>query len=262
MLTSDQRASFATEGVVKLPAALEPDDAREICDAVWEYVATDQGIERHDPSTWTTVRLTGFNRLSRTGALDRVWNPTVHETLSDLLGDEPLHRERLRVLMTLPQSDQAWSVPSDAWHFDYTPAHNQSGLRAVQLFALLSDVGPQGGGTLILAGSHHLVSRYVSRTKHEPRPKLVRGDLGARHPWLAELWGGRGGDQDRAGRTNRFLGVPAVVDDVDLRVTEVTGTAGDVYIMNSDCFHAMAPNTLDVARVMCTSLVTRAVSRR
>lgn len=164
--------------------------------------------------------------------------------------------------MTFPQPDQTWDVPSSAWHFDFTPLLDRPGLRAVQVFALLSDVRPQGGGTLVLSGSQQLVSRYVNRTKQEPKPALVRGDLGARHPWLAELWGRRSDETQQSGsRTGRLLGVPAMVDGVELCVTEITGTAGDVYVMNSDCFHAIAPNARTAARVMCTSLVIRTPSR-
>lgn len=260
MLTVDQRASFADQGLVKLPAALDPDDARRMYDEVWTFLAAQQGISPDDPSTWTSARPAGFGRLSRTGTLDHLWSPTVRGALSDLLGDDQ-HRERPRVLMTFPQRDRHWDVPSSAWHFDFTPLQDRPGLRAVQVFALLSDVQPQGGGTVVLSGSHHLVSRYVERTKQEPKPRLVRGDLGARHPWLAELWGHRSTEPDPPGnRATRLLGVPTTVDGVELCVTEVTGTSGDVYVMNSDCFHAIAPNARSVARVMCTSLVTRTSS--
>jgi ectoine hydroxylase-related dioxygenase (phytanoyl-CoA dioxygenase family) len=164
--------------------------------------------------------------------------------------------------MTFPQPGR-WDVPSSGWHFDFTPLQDRPGVRAVQVFALLSDVQPRGGGTVVLTGSHHLVARYVGRTKQEPKPRLVRGDLGARHPWLAELWDRRRAEADRPGsRPAKFLGVPTTVGDVELCVTEVTGTPGDVYVMNSDCFHAIAPNARTVARVMSTSLVIRESSSR
>jgi hypothetical protein len=257
VLTADQRASFAADGLLKLPAALDPDDAGRMCDEVWAFLAATQGISPDDASTWTTARPAGFGRLSRTGTLDHLWSPTVRSALSDLLGDDQ-HRERPRVLMTFPHPDQHWDVPSTAWHFDYTPLQSRPGLRAVQVFALLSDVQPHGGGTMVLSGSHHLVSRYVARTQQEPKPRLVRTDLNARHPWLADLWGHHSAQHDRPGsRATRLLDVPTTVDGVELCVTEVTGTSGDIYLMNSDCFHAIAPNTRPVTRVMCTSLVLR-----
>ena len=159
--------------------------------------------------------------------------------------------------MTFPQPG-LWNVPSNAWHFDYTPLQNPPGLRAVQVFALLSDVQPQGGGTVVLSGSHHLVARYVDRTKQEPKPRLVRSDLSARHPWLAELWNHHHAEHDRPGsRASRLLNDPTTVDGVELCVNEITGTPGDVYLMNSDCFHAIAPNARTIPRIMCTSLVLR-----
>jgi hypothetical protein len=53
------------------------------------------------------------------------------------------------------------------------------------------------------------------------------------------------------------LNQPVVVDGVESCVTEVTGQAGDVFVMHSDCFHAVATNGLSVPRLMGTSLVTR-----
>jgi hypothetical protein len=258
MLTADQRSAFAADGLVQLPAALEPAAARQMCDKVWDFLAAHQDVERYDPATWTTARPTGFNRLSRTGVLDQLWTASVRDVLSELLGTDDQHHERPRVLMTFPQPDVTWEVPSAGWHFDYTPLQHGAGLRAVQVFALLSDVEPQGGGTLVLAGSHRLVSGFVARTGRQPAPRVVRDDLSARHPWLAALWGKRTGSA--AGIEDRSaprVDARTEIDGTGLRVTEMTGSTGDIYVMSSDCFHAAAPNTRAVPRVMCTSLVVR-----
>jgi ectoine hydroxylase-related dioxygenase (phytanoyl-CoA dioxygenase family) len=45
------------------------------------------------------------------------------------------------------------------------------------------------------------------------------------------------------------------IDDVDLRVVELTGRAGDVFVMHCDTFHAAAPNRQEEPRMMATTIV-------
>lgn len=46
-----------------------------------------------------------------------------------------------------------------------------------------------------------------------------------------------------------------IIDGVPLRVVELTGEPGDVILMHSDCFHAVAPNRLTEPRMMLTEMV-------
>ncbi|GBG06427.1 hypothetical protein PAT3040_00954 [Paenibacillus agaridevorans] len=56
-----------------------------------------------------------------------------------------------------------WTVPNVGWHWDgihfrhYVDAPDQ-GLVCLCLF---SDIGPQGGGTLVVEGSHHLCHPFL-----------------------------------------------------------------------------------------------------
>ena len=113
--------------------------------------------------------------------------------------------------------------PSGGWHFDYVPRHVEPGLRAIQVFVVLDEVLPQGGATLVLAGSHRLVGRYVGCTGREPRPRLVRAHLAAMDPWLGELWGEPGCTAATGADRDKRLFDGAVVDDVPLWVVEATG---------------------------------------
>ncbi len=229
-------------------------------EAVWNFLGGTHAIDSSDPSSWTTQRPTGFQPLTRSGALNGLWASTVCDVLDELLGgEEQQDRETVRVLMTFPQP-HAWTIPASGWHFDYTPLQPMVTLRAAQVFALLSDVGPRGGGTLVLTGSHRLVSRYVAQTGRSPKPRDVKRALGSAHPWLAELWGREASDRPED-RVTRFLDQPVVLDGVEVCVTEVTGRAGDVFVMHSDCFHAVASNASSVPRLMSTSLIARRPGR-
>src|SRR3954468_10795050 len=143
-------------GLLKLPDAIEASQVQKMNEAVWSLLKGAHAVDRDDRSTWPTQRPTGFQPLTRSGALDGFWAPAVCDVLAELLG--PAHhqtRETVRVLMTFPQPDP-WTVPASGWHFDYTPLQPMAGIRAAQVFALLGDVGPRGGGTLCWA------TRWVS----------------------------------------------------------------------------------------------------
>jgi hypothetical protein len=47
------------------------------------------------------------------------------------------------------------------------------------------------------------------------------------------------------------------IRDVELRVLELTGRAGDVFVMHCDTLHAAAPNCHDEPGLMATNLVLR-----
>lgn len=47
----------------------------------------------------------------------------------------------------------------------------------------------------------------------------------------------------------------SVVDGVPLRSVELTGEAGDVFLMHCDCFHTAAPDCSDRPRMMATEMV-------
>ena len=106
----------------------------------------------------------------------------------------------------------------------------------------------------MLTGTHRLVSHYIAETGRNPKPRDVKRALGSAHPWLAELWE-REPSESSEERVTRYLDQPVVLDGVELCMTEVTGQAGDVFIMHSDCFHAIATNARTVPRLMSTSLI-------
>ena len=73
------------------------------------------------------------------------------------------------------------------------------------MFTYLSSVGPRGGGTLVVRGSHRLVQRYVAAMTPAERQAgyaRLKRRLLASDPWLAEL---SGGDVDDPERTRRLL---------------------------------------------------------
>jgi len=247
LLTADQHDQFRATGLLRLGPAFPQAAAEAICGRLWEFLASQYAIQRGERSTWTVEQPARFQPVTHSGAFRAVAGGPLHAALDALLGPGQWVRPRWwgRPLVTFPQ-DGPWELPARAWHFDCVPV--SAGRRPVQFFAFLNQVRPRGGGTLVLAGSHRLVAPYLG-LGDEFRLGRVRTSL-ASHPWLRGLWKGDGGD-----RIQRYMNDGTVIDGVPLRVVELTGEPGDVILMHSDCFHAVAPNRLTEPRMMLTDMV-------
>ncbi|TDD29832.1 hypothetical protein E1218_03460 [Kribbella turkmenica] len=259
MLTAAERDEFDRTGLLRVAGAIPSADAEAMCDRIWAHVGAEHGIARSDPATWLVEeRLPGLRKVAGRREFERIGCPAVRAALDGLMGDWTQPSRWATLLVTFPRRERTgWDVPSTTWHNDFVP-FGTGRLRAVQMFVLLNDLGPRGGATLVLTGSHRLVRRYADRAADGPHPKRLRRELGAAHPWLRELWSETGpGD-----RVRRYLVDGTELDGVSLRVVELTGRAGDVYFMHCDTFHSAAPNCLDQPRMMATAMIRREPGQR
>ncbi|MEI8411759.1 MULTISPECIES: phytanoyl-CoA dioxygenase family protein [unclassified Kribbella] len=256
MLTDAQRDEFERTGLVRLAGAIPAADTVLMCDRIWEHVEAEHGMRRTEPATWLIEqRLMGLQQVARCDEFERIGTQAVRTSLDELLGEWQEPNRWGGLLVTFPLREKTeWDVPLSVWHNDFERFVERPGLRAVQLFVLLNDVRPRGGATLVLTGSHQLVATYADPAEDGPHPKRLRRELGGAHPWLRELWG-RDGNGDRI---QRYMVDGFEVDGVPLRVVELAGRAGDVFLMHCDTFHTAAPNCLDQPRMMATTMIRRA----
>jgi hypothetical protein len=257
MLSDDQLSAFGEAGILRLPGAVAPADAAAVADRIWAHLAGDLGIVRGRPETWTVAQPAGLRAITGEPEFEALGSTAVRAVLDDLLGAGRWQPPRRwgRPLITFPTPGRPWTVPTGgAWHNDFVPLRPGGGERAVQLFTILRDLPARGGGTLVLTGSHRLISRYIADSGDAPHPSRVRRALGA-HPWLRELW--EPPDTATAeGRIQRYLADGSRIGDADLRVVELTGQAGDTFVMHCDTLHAPATaNRHDEPRMMATAIV-------
>src|SRR5204862_93747 len=110
-----------------------------------------------------------------------------------------------------------------------------------------ADVGPCGGGTMLLPGSHRVVERYRAGFETPPGAggrnwqPFIR-----RNPPLDELL--RGAELPDRGRG--LVGKRLDVDGIPVDVVELTGAPGDVVITHLHVFHSASANTSDTPRQM------------
>ncbi len=214
---------------------------------LWEHLLERHAIHPDRPETWTVHMPAQFQKLTGAGAFDAMATDQLCAVIDDLLGagrwQRPAHWGR--PLVTFPRSGAAWDVPTSGWHLDSQGDLDE--LTMLVVFAHLAPVRPRGGGTLVVTGSQRLTTRAGPQAGNVPvRSAEVKAYLRTVHPWLRDLWN-TDGDSDRI---HRCLVEGAVIDDVQVRVEELTGEPGDVVIMHPRLLHVMAPNSLQDPRMM------------
>lgn len=248
MLSPVQQAEFDRCGLLRLPGALTGTDVGRMRDRVWSHLELTCGAQPERPETWPATTPAHFQTLTATGAFDPIATPALRAALDTVLGRqrwrEPEHWGR--PLVTFPQRGTPWRLPASGWHMD---SAGRPGDPLLVLFACLAAVRSRGGGTLVVTGSHQLTApgrRYAGLRSADVRARLTED-----HPWFRDLLT-RSEEPDR---TRRLLSSGARVDGVDLRIGELAGDAGDVFVMHPRLLHAVAPNALDGPRLMLLQFI-------
>jgi ectoine hydroxylase-related dioxygenase (phytanoyl-CoA dioxygenase family) len=151
---------------------------------------------------------------------------------------------RPQVLFSLPNAGR-WTLPA-GWHTD-CPRLASGQPPGVQLFSFLDPVEPRGGAPLVVTGSHRLLNDGRAL-----RVQAVNRELG-RTPFFRDLFLGRTPAPGQADPLPMGR-----VADVRLKVAELTGRPGDVWLIDLRVLHAAAPNASHRPRMMVTYRFLRA----
>ncbi|MFD2081747.1 Phytanoyl-CoA dioxygenase (PhyH) [Actinopolymorpha cephalotaxi] len=254
MLTDEQTARFESDGLLPLPQAVPATTALAMRDRLWAFLSIMHGRRHDDPTTWSAIEgRVGFKTLMRAGAFDGL-SEHLSEPVTDLLGTAwkpPAHWGH--PLVTFPNLQAQWAIPARNWHVDSTQ-WSTGPIPGVVAFTFLNEVRPRGGGTLVMAGSHHLTWELCRQAGGFMKTSTMKAVLAERHSWFADLWREPvTGEQ----QLRRYLDEGDVVEGTHLRVVELCGRPGDVVLMNQDMLHVAAPNTLDTPRMMLSDFITR-----
>ena len=242
ILSHDQLNTFAEDGLLTLHGGLPEDVRRRLADRVQSAMLS-AGLD--DPN----VPAVGFKHRRKrvTRALKPHLNAVYTEELDDcanqLLGGHAVGRHAALLLMTLPgQSPMGpvtqWSIPRQVWHTD-APRVSGPGVPGVIALGFLGPVLTGGGGTVFVAGSHRLLDARGRELRSKAFKRALR-----QKPYFNVLLG-----EDSVERA-RYLARAHRVDDVDVRVVELTGEPGDVVLADARLLHAPAPNAQSTPRVM------------
>jgi hypothetical protein len=163
------------------------------------------------------------------GEVDRLFLDELLKVMNSLAGAKlEAAQPHAQILLSFPHKAE-WSLSSLNWHLDLTPPKIDQ-VPGVQAFVLIDDIQPQGGATLALAGSHKL--HYVSRegNAHE----VLR-----RHSGFGSA-------------PDKYL-KPQVIEGKHIQIVEMSGRAGDVYLMDLRVLHSPSINAGRKIRMMATN---------
>ena len=254
MLTPNEHQTYTEWGLVKIKALIPPQVVEPIRELVMErlrrreFWGSEGWIAPTDADAQKQLNTT-IKEISRnTKSLRSILTDRVLDYARELVsGDEiELSSPIAQFLFTAPRSyvmnhdgqwDGEWEVPRSIWHLDM-PRSAAMGAPGPEMFTFVNKVEPKGGGTLVLAGSHHLLNdvEYLSSKNVKRRLK--------RHTYFRELTGK--GVDDRS----RFLEEVGNIDNVPVKVVELTGDPGDVYFVDLRLLHSLGANTSDQPRMM------------
>jgi Phytanoyl-CoA dioxygenase (PhyH) len=247
---------FEETGVVRLDGAFASAAAEQMANAIWAYAGRKAGIRPDDPASWPDGPLVlSWKGLKRNGAFDvLINNHAVRTALDALFGPSqwPQPKPGAQILLTLPRPG-AWVLPA-AWHMDCGFEQPSWPVHGVKLFAFFGEVGPKGGGTMLLPGTHRVVDEY--------RRSLPQGTgagmsnwhrLLRQHPFLAQLLNGH--QMPDGGRS--LVGQVSEVNGIPVEVRELTGKPGDVVIAHLHVYHAASPNVSTIPRQMLGKAIYR-----
>lgn len=241
-LTPDDIDHFIQYGFVKLGGAIDMSTGspgQQWVEASW----TRNGLDPDDPENWPAdkIHMPTRERMSVREMAPRAW-----AAMAQLAGGE----ERLKGEMSFGDGfianygwgrHEAWQAPrpeAPGWHKDgdwfiHFLDSPEQGLLTVVYW---SDVEPRGGGTFIAPDSVGVVARYLAA-----HPEGV-------HPWAFP-------------KDTHPTNQPHLIRRcVDFR--EVTGKAGDVFILHPFMLHASSYNHLPKARLMTNPCIRLAEPMR
>ncbi len=259
MLTPLQIDEFRRFGILRIPGAIPARDAEAMCDAVWTMLARRYHLRRDDPETWKAQRVMGTRDIPASMTCEEVASPAVRALLDELLGPDswepPEHWGSLLVSFpgAFPEArDGRWDVPHQSWHLDAPVVRELPDLYGLRLFTCLAKLPPHGGATLAVAGSARLAQGLAAaRGIARMRSADVRKGLIQRYQWMKDL----SSCDSSADRAERFMNTTTTLEDVEVRVVEMTGEPGDVILMHPLTLHAGSPNCADSPRIALSTTV-------
>ncbi len=203
-----------------------------------------------DGSLWQTQHLQGepINAGAKLGRklkgceeFDNLVQNEIPLVVAELLVQQPtfVGMKVPQPLFTLPNATE-WQVPHNVWHLD-VPRFPNCDIPGVQVFTFLETVKPEGGGTLVVAGSHRMLNNVEERmSSKDVKQKLKK------EPYFRELM------SKHTTNRNQFMRSALQCGDVKLQVVEMHGEPGDVYFVDLRTLHTPAPNATSVPRIMLT----------
>lgn len=234
-LSVTQKTTFQDRGILKISGLLS---SREVQIVREDIFAELERLKFKVKGKFSTGKMSGVPVFQQTSHLSQMIRPGANVAalfnanilqIANVLGGSKLKPTQAlpQLLLSLPHREN-WSLENLNWHLDLkVPAEDH--IPGVQVFILIDDLRPQGGGTLAIAGSHRL--HYLPTAKGNAH-EIIRQDF--YH------------DKLKSGRSFS-------VEGVEVSIQEMHGKAGDVYFMDLRVLHSPSINASKNMRIMTTN---------
>jgi len=239
--------NFRAHGWMRVRNVFSREEAAEMRSVAWRLLAG-VGIIESDPSTWIEERPGHLQQLKADAAYQAIGTPRLRAAIDAVLQGQAYEGPKnWGALFVAFPSMNSWNVPSAGWHADANYLSALSPPAGVRTHALLGDVAPRAGGTLIISGSHRLVHKHF--TDNPPAPGTPGAEcrkLLLRHPYIRDLHT----EGEAIKRAARFMERAEDHGGIPLQVVENTGKAGDVILLHPLVLHVATPNNGNTPRFL------------
>ena len=239
-----QRRAFNELGVIKVKGAFDAETASDLEQELWRRFEK-WGIERGVRESWEALDEATIRKVMkgtrRVRGLESIYNTRSDEIASALARETDFEKQKALLLLTFSGRhdyipDQA--VPNSIWHSD-TPNVPGEGLTGVIVLGFINHVRPRGGGTMVITGSHRLFETSNSAITSKMAKRKLK-----KYPYFRELLSSKSTDRER------FFTEPGYVNDIELKLVELTGEPGDAYFVNGSVLHTITRNYQPDPRMM------------
>ena len=160
MLNQQQRQEFLEQGFTRLPGGLPPELIKPMVNRIGQVLEEIHGIQLNDSESWVEGGVRGIGHVNKEDEFRPFGSPAIVSVIDELLGEGDWKQPASwgQVLVTFPAIGWDWDsifqrqikVTEINWHTDYAYDLSANELPGVQVFCLLADLKPGGGGTMVV----------------------------------------------------------------------------------------------------------------
>ncbi|WP_127531609.1 phytanoyl-CoA dioxygenase family protein [Paenibacillus kobensis] len=280
-LTDQQVEIFFDKGWIKIESAIPKELTEKAVELIWEELYKNWGLLQDDKSTWQNDFYLLKENYSE-GIFRECSTTRLIDSIHCLLGKDRLELDYNKLGIPFGWwpinlglgRDREWTVPAGGWHWDGMHFINRvdSKEQGLILIAYFTNVETKGGATLVAEGSHKLVTNFLSQYPEGLEYKDAIPLFNRSHPWIRELTNSQTdiSESDKKiivttdqilsendhtlsnDRVKRFMEEEYIDSNgINLRVVEVLGQAGDVFLCHPFLYHCGSPNHSGNPRIMC-----------
>lgn len=226
-MTPEQKLFFRENGYLFLRGAFTKKQVGPVKDHVlgelkrlriWSSGKTLSSSLKEMPAFQQVSKLSQLIKFQ--GLQERIITQELRSAMHSLAENKLVSAQDAQLLISLPNQGD-WTLNGLNWHIDIS-SPNPHSMPGIQAFILIDDVKARGGATLAMARSH-------LQSDHDGSGKRIR-----------ELLRG-------------CSDVERVLRDCGLSIVEMSGQAGDVYLMDMRLLHSPSINSTKNVRMMATA---------